>query len=146
MVAEEFLFLSARRRAYIITTFHSLLINFLLSQPPEAIHHLTARAYIRVVIFTVFIIIVSEALFCTGVTALFRDPFWGGLSLVPLITFIQVCLLSFVDYLIVGVRKHGKHLKGILFYQKFRNINNKYLGGIEWQQRQNTTYTYISEW
>ena len=33
-VAEEFLFLSARRRAYIITTFHSLLINILLSQPP----------------------------------------------------------------------------------------------------------------
>ena len=33
-VAEEFLFLSTRRRAYIITTFHSLLINFLLSQPP----------------------------------------------------------------------------------------------------------------
>ena len=32
-VAEEFLFLSARRRAYIITTFHSLLIN-ILSQPP----------------------------------------------------------------------------------------------------------------
>ena len=29
-VAEEFLFLSARRRAYIITTFHSLLINILL--------------------------------------------------------------------------------------------------------------------
>ena len=33
-VAEEFLFLSARRRAYIITTFHSLLIIILLSQPP----------------------------------------------------------------------------------------------------------------
>ena len=33
-VAEEFLFLSARRRAYIITTFHSLFINILLSQPP----------------------------------------------------------------------------------------------------------------
>ena len=48
---------------------------------------------------------VSEALFYTGVTALFRDPFWGGLSLVPLITFIQVCLLIFVDYLIAGVRK-----------------------------------------
>ena len=33
-VAEEFLFLSARRRAYIIMTFHSLFINLLLSQPP----------------------------------------------------------------------------------------------------------------
>ena len=33
-VAEEFLFLSARRCAYIITTFHSLLIIILLSQPP----------------------------------------------------------------------------------------------------------------
>ena len=33
-VAEKFLFLSARRRAYIITTFHSLFINLLLSQPP----------------------------------------------------------------------------------------------------------------
>ena len=33
-VAEEFLFLSARRRAYLITTFHSLLIIILLSQPP----------------------------------------------------------------------------------------------------------------
>ena len=32
-VAEEFLFLSARRRAYLITTFHSLLIIILLSQP-----------------------------------------------------------------------------------------------------------------
>ena len=29
-VAEEFLFLSARRRAYIITTLHSLLLNILL--------------------------------------------------------------------------------------------------------------------
>ena len=29
-VAEEFLFLSARRRAYIITTLHSLFLNFLL--------------------------------------------------------------------------------------------------------------------
>ena len=29
-----------------------------------------------------------------AVTALFRDPFWGGLSLVPLITVIQVCLLT----------------------------------------------------
>ena len=33
-VAEEFLFLSARGRAYIITTFHSLLIIILLSQSP----------------------------------------------------------------------------------------------------------------
>ena len=33
-VAEEFLFLSASRRAYIITTFHSLLLIILLSQPP----------------------------------------------------------------------------------------------------------------
>ena len=33
-VAEEFLFLSARRRAYIITTFHSLLLIILLSQSP----------------------------------------------------------------------------------------------------------------
>ena len=33
-VAEEFLFLSARRRAYMITTFHSLLIIILLSLPP----------------------------------------------------------------------------------------------------------------
>ena len=33
-VGEEFLFLSARWRAYIITTFHSLLIIILLSQPP----------------------------------------------------------------------------------------------------------------
>ena len=33
-VAEEFLFISARRRAYIITAFHSLLIIILLSQPP----------------------------------------------------------------------------------------------------------------
>ena len=29
-VAEEFLFLSAKRRAYIITTLHSLLLNILL--------------------------------------------------------------------------------------------------------------------
>ena len=33
-VAEKFLFLSARRRAYVITTFHSLLIIILISQPP----------------------------------------------------------------------------------------------------------------
>ena len=33
-VAEEFLFIFARRRAYLITTFHSLFINLLLSQPP----------------------------------------------------------------------------------------------------------------
>ena len=45
---------------------------------------------------------VNEALFCTGMTTLLRDP-WGGLSLVPLITSI-LCLFS-VDNLIVGVRK-----------------------------------------
>ena len=33
-VAEEFLFISARRCAFIITAFHSLLIIILLSQPP----------------------------------------------------------------------------------------------------------------
>ena len=33
-VAGEFLFLSARQRAHIITTFHSLLLIILLSQPP----------------------------------------------------------------------------------------------------------------
>ena len=32
-VAEEFLFLSAKRRAYIFTTLHSLLLLILLSQP-----------------------------------------------------------------------------------------------------------------
>ena len=30
-----------------------------------------------------------------AVTTLFRDPLWGGLSLVPLITVIQVSLLTF---------------------------------------------------
>ena len=30
---------------------------------------------------------VNEALFCTGVTTLLRDP-WGGLALVPLITIL----------------------------------------------------------
>ena len=40
--------------------------------------------------FTAFATNVSEALFCTGCD----NPFWGGLSLVPLITFIQVCLLT----------------------------------------------------
>ena len=33
-VAGEFLFISARRRAYIITAFHSLLLIILLLQPP----------------------------------------------------------------------------------------------------------------
>ena len=33
-VAEEFLIISARRRAYIITAFHSLLLIILLSHPP----------------------------------------------------------------------------------------------------------------
>ena len=33
-----------------------------------------------------------------AVTPLFRDPIWGGLSLVPLITVIYVCLLIFVDF------------------------------------------------
>ena len=38
---------------------------------------------------------VSEALFYTGVTTLFRDP-WGGLSLVPLITILlRFVLLNF---------------------------------------------------
>ena len=32
------------------------------------------------------------------VTPLFRDPLWGGLSLVPLVTVIQVCLLTCVDF------------------------------------------------
>ena len=30
-----------------------------------------------------------------AVTPLFRDALWGGLSLMPLITVIQVCLLTF---------------------------------------------------
>ena len=42
---------------------------------------------------------VNEALFCTGVTTLFRDP-WGGLALVPLITILL--LLINVDNLIAG--------------------------------------------
>ena len=33
-----------------------------------------------------------------AVTPLLRDPLWGGLSLVPLITVILVCLLTFVDF------------------------------------------------
>ena len=57
-VTEEFLFLSARQRAYIITGFQS--IN---NYPPFTASigylHLTARAYIRVVIFTIFILILS---------------------------------------------------------------------------------------
>ena len=60
-----------------------------------------------------------------GITTLFRDP-WGGLSLVPLITVLfRFVLLIFVDYLIAGVRKHGKHLKGIYFikYSDSKTIN-----------------------
>ena len=44
----------------------------------------------------------NEALFCTGVTTLLRDP-WEGLALVPLITILL--LLICVDHLIAGVRK-----------------------------------------
>ena len=51
-----------------------------------------------------------------AVTALFRDPFWGGLSLVPLITVIQVCFANFVDYSIAGVRKTRETLQRHLFY------------------------------
>ena len=36
-------------------------------------------------IIVIIIIIVNEALYYTGVTTLFRDP-WGGLALVPLIS------------------------------------------------------------
>ena len=35
---------------------------------------------------------VNEALFCTGVTTLLRDP-WGGLPLVPLITILLLLIL-----------------------------------------------------
>ena len=42
--------------------------------------------------------IVSEALFYTGCDTPLQGPVWGGLSLVPLITVIQVCLLTFVDF------------------------------------------------
>ena len=65
---------------------------------------------------------VNEALFCTGVTTLLRDP-WGGLSLVPLIT-SMLCLFC-VDNLIAGVRKHGKHFTGILLSKSISNINKQ---------------------
>ena len=35
---------------------------------------------------------VNEALFCTGVTTLLRDP-WGGLALVLLITILLLLIL-----------------------------------------------------
>ena len=65
-----------------------------------------------------------------SIPTLFRDP-WGGLSLVPLITILfRFVLLTFVDSLIAGVRKHGKHLKVIFIFTKVQTKTNKYLGGI----------------
>ena len=47
---------------------------------------------------------VSEALFYTAVTPLFRGPSLGGLSLVPLITVIFFICFS-REFLVAGVRK-----------------------------------------
>ena len=58
---------------------------------------------------------VSEALFCTGVTDLFRDPFLGRPILGASNHYYSGLFANFVDYLIAGVRKHGKHLIGIYF-------------------------------
>ena len=64
MVAEEFLFPSARRREYIFTTFHSLFLFFSSHRLHRISTTLTARAYIRVVILTVFIIILYNFIIC----------------------------------------------------------------------------------
>ena len=76
----------------------------------------------------------------------FQGPFLGRPILGASNHFYSGLFANFVDYLIAGVRKTRETLQRHLFYQKFSNKNNKYLGGIKWQQRQNTTYTYISEW
>ena len=67
-----------------------------------------------------------------AVTTLFRDPFWGGLSFGASNHFYSGLFANFVDYLIADVRKTRETLQRHLFYQKFRNRNNKYLGGIKW--------------
>ena len=62
-VAEEFLFTSARRRVN-CTTFHSLLLIILLPHLHRLSTNLTTRAYIRVVILTVFLIILYNFIIC----------------------------------------------------------------------------------
>ena len=45
-----------------------------------------------------------------AVTPLFRDPLWGGLSLVPLVTVILGLFANFCGFLIAGVKKTQKTL------------------------------------
>ena len=104
----EFIFVSFLAFSYDFTFFSLVLCLFLFSlpcvipyvHPNPAIHRLATN--------------VNEALFCTGVTTLLRDP-WGGLSLVPLITSI-LCLFS-VDNLIAEVRKTRETLYRHFYYQ-----------------------------
>ena len=52
---------------------------------------------------------------CTGCDSPFQGPFLGR----PILGASNHCysglFANFVDYLIAGVRKHGKHFKGIYF-------------------------------
>ena len=66
-----FLFFNLNFLLYFSAFFFSLYLVSLYVHPNPAIHRLATN--------------VNEALFYTGVTTLFRDP-WGGLALVPLIT------------------------------------------------------------
>ena len=61
-VAEEFLFISARRRAYIITTFHSILIKFpplaaSIGYPPPTCSRLYKGGYgpVFIIIFCIYV-------------------------------------------------------------------------------------------
>ena len=72
-------------------------------------------------------------------TPLFRDPIWGGLSCGA----SKSRFVFLVDSLIAGVRKIQEDVLK-LFISINAACKQIKIWGIDFQQRQNTTYIYIS--
>ena len=73
-------------------------------------------------------------------TPLYGDPIWGGLSFGA----SKSRFVFLVDSLIAGVRKTQEDVLKVFISIKCSMQSDKDMGGIDSQQRQNTTYIYIS--
>ena len=79
-----------------------------------------------------------------AVIPIFRDPLWGGLSLVPLITVIFLFFLFKWIFVCWCEENTGRHFKGFYFIKVFSMQNNKHKGGIECEIPTNIKYIYPS--
>ena len=74
---------------------------------------------------------------------LFRDPFRGGLSLVPR---IKVVFLFFLFSWILNCwceENTGRHFKGFYFIKSIQHAINQHKGEIDCGTQTNTTYIYM---